>query len=65
MELDATLPGLVVLEERVQLGNVHYHSIPLIQDIFQMVLITLVLGKIYKHLQGGKEEEEGIRLNLN
>lgn len=61
MESDAALPGLAVDEERVNVGNVHYHSIPLVQIyFFQMVLITLVLGEIYKYLQGGgkKRREE-------
>lgn len=59
LESDTALPGLVVCEKRVQLGNVHYNSVPLAQmDIFQVVLVTLVLGKIYKHLEKEGEEEE-------
>lgn len=55
-ELEAALPGLAVHEERIDLGNVHYHRIPFAQmDVFQMVLITLVLGKIYKYLQKTQE----------
>lgn len=55
---DAALPGLVVCEERVQLREVHNHSVPLVQiQFFEMVFIALVLGEIYKHLQkeGGRE----------
>lgn len=34
-------------------------------DVFQMVLITLVLGEIYKHLQEGREEGAGFRFSIN
>lgn len=66
VESDTALPGLVC-EKRVQLGNVHYNSVPLAQmDVFQVVLVTLVLGKIYKHLEKeGEEEEKQMRLCLN
>lgn len=48
---DAALPGLAVR----QLRDVHHHGVPLAQvDLLQVVFITLVLGKVHKHLvQGG------------
>lgn len=63
---DAALPALAVREERVDVRNVHDHGVPLGQVHFlQVVLVTLVLGEIYKHLRGGGEEEGGVRVSLN
>lgn len=66
VESDAALPGLVIHEEGVELGNVHHDSVSLVQvDIFQMVLITLVLGEINKYLGGKKAKREKIIMCLN
>lgn len=59
VESDTALPGLAVHEERVELGNVHDHRVAFAQvDVFQVVLVTLVLGKIYKHLDGRKRNKD-------
>lgn len=52
---DAALSCFAVREERVQLRKVHHDCIPLAQvEVFQVVLVTLVLGEINKHLKEAK-----------
>lgn len=52
---DATLPGLAVR----QLRDVHHHGVPLAQvDLLQVVFITLVLGKVHKHLVEEKNKKK-------
>lgn len=58
-ESDTALPCFAVHEEGVKLGNVHHHCVSLVQvNVSLMVLITLVLGEIHKHLRDRKEREE-------
>lgn len=55
---DAALPGLAVR----QLRDVHHHGVPLAQvDLLQVVFITLVLGKVHKHLVEEKKKRTKVQ----
>lgn len=61
---DAALSCFAVREERVQLRQVHHDCITLAQvDVFQVVLVTLVLGEINKHLREAKRKKK-IQLDI-
>lgn len=62
MDSHTAFSGLLVYEESVELRNVHRHCVSLVHgNVFKVVLITLVFGKIDKYLR--KEHRQTKRVS--